>query len=294
MAQALGAAKSGPSRKGGMIIPWALAAGLLLWLYAPQMVSMVRNWWLDPNYSHGFLVPLVSAGLIWRQRKRLAAIAAPGSAWGLLFVAAGLALLALGQLAQENYLQRISLIPVLWGLTLITWGWPVSGSVWFSFVYLSLMVPLPYVLYDSVAFPLRLLAAELAGSMLRLAGMAVFVDGNAIHLPYVMLDVVDACSGIRSLISLLAAGVIMAYLMLPNRWSKVLVVFLVLPVAVLSNALRVVVAGLLARYYGQAALEGVMHDTVGWAVFVFAFGVLIAITLGLGALLGKKETGHDE
>lgn len=294
MAQALGAAKSGPSRKGGMIIPWALAAGLLLWLYAPQMVSMVRNWWLDPNYSHGFLVPLVSAGLIWRQRKRLAAIAAPGSAWGLLFVAAGLALLALGQLAQENYLQRISLIPVLWGLTLITWGWPVSGSVWFSFVYLSLMVPLPYVLYDSVAFPLRLLAAELAGSMLRLAGMAVFVDGNAIHLPYVVLDVVDACSGIRSLISLLAAGVIMAYLMLPNRWSKVLVVFLVLPVAVLSNALRVVVAGLLARYYGQAALEGVMHDTVGWAVFVFAFGVLIAITLGLGALLGKKETGHDE
>ena len=202
-------------------------------------------------------------------------------------------LLLVGQLGHEFFLRRVSLIPVLWGLTLLFWGWPVARRVIFPFAYLTLMIPLPYILYDSVAFPLRLIAAFLAGWTLSLLGLPVFVEGNIIHLPNTVMNVVDACSGIRSLISLLAVGVLLAYLMLPNRWSKPLVVILVVPVAVFANAVRVVVAGLLAEYFGQAAMEGAMHEFVGWLVFIFAFLILAGITWLLRMACHGGEKAHE-
>lgn len=274
-------------------LPWVAVGVLLAWLYGPLTASMVKNWWVDPNYSHGFLVPLVSAYLLWRQRAQLKAAAAGPNPAGLLVVGAGLLLLLAGQLGNEFFLRRLSLIPVLWGLTLLVWGWPVARRAAFALGYLVLMVPLPYVLYDSAAFPLRLLAASLAGGMIRLFGVPVLVEGNVLHLPHVVMDVVDACSGIRSLISLLAAGVILAYLILPRRWLKFVVVLLVLPTAVFTNALRVAVAGLLAERWGEAMLEGAMHDMVGWVVFMAAFGLLWACTALLAALGGDKG-GSDE
>ena len=194
--------------------------------------------------------------------------------------------LVVGQLAHEFYMRRLSLIPVLWGLTLLAWGWPLAKRVWFAFAYLILMVPLPYMLYDAVAFPLRLVAAQIAAWGIGLFGIPVYLEGNVVHLPNVILNVVDACSGIRSLISLLAVGVILAYLILPKRWPKFLVVALVLPVAVITNALRVTMAGVLAEFVGPETLEGVMHDFVGWIVFMAGFIIL----LGLTALIKKWTT----
>lgn len=260
-------------------LAWAVVLGLLAWIYAPHMAGMVANWWTDPNYSHGFLVPLISAYLIWRQRKELAGAAKKANYLGLAVVAAGLVLLVLGQLAHEFYLRRISIIPVMWGLVLLAWGWSVARRVLFAFAYLILMVPLPYLLYDAVAFPLRLIAAQIAAWGIRLFGIPVYLEGNIIHLPNLVMDIVDACSGIRSLISLLAVGMILAYLILPNRWSKVVVVLLVPPVAVVTNALRVTLAGLLSQWVGPQTLEGVMHDFVGWAVFMAGFVLLLFITL---------------
>jgi exosortase len=275
------------------VLPWLAVGVLLAWLYGPLTASMVKNWWVDPNYSHGFLVPLVAAYLLWRQRAQLKAAAAGPNPAGLAVVAAGLLMLLAGQLGHEFFLRRLSLIPVLWGLTLLAWGWPVARRTAFALGYLVLMVPLPYVLYDSAAFPLRLLAASLAGGMIRLFGVPVLVEGNVLSLPHVVLDVVDACSGIRSLISLLAAGVILAYLMLPRRWLKFLVVAMVLPTAVFTNAVRVAVAGLLAERWGESMLEGAMHDMVGWVVFMSAFGLLWAFTALLGALGGGKGGSHE-
>jgi exosortase len=282
-----------PAPGAAAVLPWLAVGVLLAWLYGPLLASMVQNWWADPNYSHGFLVPLVSAYLLWRQRAQLKAAAAGPSPAGLAVMAAGLLLLLAGELGHEFFLRRLSLIPVLWGLVLLAWGWPVARRSAFALAYLMLMVPLPYVLYDSAAFPLRLLAASLAGGMIRLMGVPVLVEGNVLHLPHVVMDVVDACSGIRSLISLLAAGVILAYLMLPRRWLKFVVVLLVLPTAVFTNALRVAVAGLLAERWGPSMLEGAMHDMVGWVVFMVAFGLLWAVTALLGAL-GGGEGGSDE
>ncbi len=275
------------------VLPWVAVAVLLVWLYGLLVASMAKNWWIDPNYSHGFLVPLVSAGLLWRQRRQLAAAATGPNPAGLLAIAGAMSMLVVGQLGHEFFLRRLSLIPLLWGLALLAWGWPLARRAAFALAYLVLMVPLPYVIYDSVAFPLRLLAAGLAGWVIRLFGVPVVVEGNMLQLPHVALDVVDACSGIRSLISLLAAGVILAYLMLPNRWAKLLVVLLVLPVAVLTNALRVAVAGVLAEWYGESLLEGAMHDAVGWVVFMSAFGLLWAFTALLRALCKAKGDSHE-
>lgn len=287
--------QSNVQRRPGVVevLPWVAVGVFLAWLYGPLVASMVKNWWIDPNYSHGFLVPLVSAGLLWRQRRQLAAAALGPNPAGLLVIAGALALLVVGQLGHEFFLRRLSLIPILWGLALLAWGWPVARRASFALAYPVLMVPLPYVIYDSVAFPLRLLAAGLAGGVIRLFGVPVVVEGNMLQLPHVALDVVDACSGIRSLISLLAAGVILAYLMLPNRWLKALVVLLVLPVAVLTNALRVAVAGVLAEWYGSSLLEGAMHDAVGWLVFMTAFSLLWAITALLRALGRAKGDNHE-
>jgi exosortase len=163
----------------------------------------------------------------------------------------------------------------------------------FPFAYLVFMVPLPYVIYDSVAFPLRLIAASLAGGILHEMGTPALVEGNVIHLPYIVLNVVDACSGIRSLISLLAAGVILAYLMLPTRLSKILVVLLVFPVAVATNAIRVVVAALLAEQMGVAAVEGSTHDFVGWAVFMVAFIIMALLTALIRNLIMRWRRTHE-
>lgn len=253
---------------------WLLLGLALLAVYAPHLAYMAENWWNDPNYSHGFLVPLVAAYLLWRDRQRLMQAAAGPNAWGLVVLAAGLLILVAGLVGHEFFLRRFSLLPVLWGLALTAWGWGLARRVWFPALYLVLMIPLPYVVYDSVAFPLRLVAASFAGWVLRLTGLPVLVEGNIIHLPNAVLDVVDACSGIRSLISLLAVGLLLAYFLPPRLWQKLLLVLLVPPVAVFMNALRVVSAGLLAESYGPGSLEGVMHDFTGWLVFMAAFALL--------------------
>jgi exosortase len=275
-----------------LFLPWFLVVGLLLWLYGPLMISMVQNWMIDENYSHGFLVPLVTGGLIWAQRRRLPDLAAGPNWAGLAVMIFGLLILLVGQAGHEFFLSRVSLIPVLWGVVLLAWGWQVARSLAFAFAYLVFMIPLPYVLYDSVAFPLRLVAASIAGWMIRLWGTPVLVEGNTLHLPNTALNVVDACSGIRSLISLAAVGVILAYLFLPNRWLKVLLVAMVPPVAVLTNALRVAVAGLLAESHGQWVLEGAMHDLTGWLVFMAGFLILCSIAFLMRIIWKPRAASH--
>ena len=275
----------------GALSAFVLAAA---WIYYPHLASMFENWWNDPNYSHGMLVPVVSAYLIWRHKDKLPKMAAGPNLWGLLIILGGMGILALGYWSSEFFLKRLSLIPVLWGLVLLAWGWKVARCLWFAFAYLLLMIPLPYVIYDSVAFPLRLIAASLAGGVLHTLGTPTLVEGNVIHLPYIVLNVVDACSGVRSLISLTAAGTILAYLMLPNRISKIIIVLLVLPVTVLTNAVRVVLTGILAKHFGSQAIESAMHDLVGWAVFMVAFVFLAGITLLFKKLLEKWSASHEK
>jgi exosortase len=256
---------------GGLV----LLAGVLVYLYLPLLRGLVHQWRTDPNYSHGFLVPVVSAYLVWERRDALARAVRRPSAWGYLVLVTGLAMLVAGELAAFGYPGRLSLPVVLAGLVLLLGGPALLRVLAFPLAYLLFMLPLPVPLFTAIAFPLQLLAASVASAVLDLAGVPVFREGNIIHLAYTRLEVVEACSGIRSLISLGALAVVFAYFTQRGWWRQAVVVLSAIPIALATNALRIAVTGVLAHRIGLAAAMGFYHTFSGWLIFVLALGVLV-------------------
>ena len=268
-----------PGASSWVRVAWLapLVSLLLSALYGPTLVLLGRQWWDDSNYTHGFLVPLFSGYLVWRQRARLVALAPRGSALGLPVLLAGIAALLLGDVAAELFLMRASLIVVLAGLVLFHLGCAVFRVVLFPLAFLLFMVPLPAILFYAITFPLQSLAAQQAAWALDLLGVPVILDGNVIHLSQLTLGVTEACSGIRSLISLLGGAVAWAYLALPAGWMMVLFVASTVPITILANAGRVISTGLIGQWFGVEYASGFFHTFSGWAVFVFAFICLFAV-----------------
>ncbi len=250
---------------------------LLSALYGQTLVDLGRQWWDDSNYTHGFLVPLFSGYLVWRQRARLRALLPRGSALGLPVLLAGLAALLLGDVAAELFLMRASLIVVLAGLVLFHLGRAVFRVLLFPLAFLFFMVPLPAILFYAITFPLQSLAAQQAAWALDLLGVPVILDGNVIHLSQLTLGVTEACSGIRSLISLLGGAVAWAYLALPGGWLMLIFVVSTVPITILANAGRVISTGLIGQWFGVEYASGFFHTFSGWAVFVFAFICLFGV-----------------
>ena len=268
-----------PGASSWVRVAWLapLVSLLLSALYGPTLVLLGRQWWDDSNYTHGFLVPLFSGYLVWRQRARLVALAPRGSELGLPVLLAGIAALLLGDVAAELFLMRASLIVVLAGLVLFHLGCAVFRVVLFPLAFLLFMVPLPAILFYAITFPLQSLAAQQAAWALDLLGVPVILDGNVIHLSQLTLGVTEACSGIRSLISLLGGAVAWAYLALPAGWMMVLFVASTVPITILANAGRVISTGLIGQWFGVEYASGFFHTFSGWAVFVFAFICLFAV-----------------
>jgi exosortase len=250
---------------------------ILAMLYSSIVHALVSQWWDDANYSHGFLVPLFSAFLIWRQRERLRALAPRGSTLGLPVLLGGIGLLVLGDLGAENFLMRSSLIVILAGLVLFHLGPRVFRIMLFPVAFLFFMVPLPAVVFYAVTFPLQQLAAEQAAWVLDVLGVPVLLDGNVIHLSQISLGVTEACSGIRSLISLLAAAVAGAYLLIPSGWAMAVFVASAVPITILANAGRVVSAGLIGQWFGVEYAAGFFHEFAGLVVYFFAFACLVGV-----------------
>lgn len=289
----LGVLKGAESRAGGFtgLRLWAGAAlfvALLGALYGTVLRDLVRDWWEDPNYSHGFVVPLFAAYVLWQRRTELARLPAAGSWAGLLLFLAGLGALLLGDVAAENFVMRSSLIVVLAGLTLFHLGPAFLRVLAFPLAYLVFMVPLPSVAFYAVAFPLQRLAAENAAFLLDVLGVPVLLDGNVIHLSQITLGVTEACSGIRSLISLLAVAVAWAYLTLPGVWAGVALVAAAVPITVVANAGRVVATGLIGQTLGVEYATGFFHTFSGWVIFLFAFAGLLGVH-GLLRLAGARR-----
>jgi exosortase len=239
--------------------------------------DLVWQWWDDPNYSHGFVVPLFSGVLVWQRRKALAALPAEGSWIGLLLLLAGVGMLLLGDLGAENFLMRSSFIVVLAGLALFHLGRTTFRMLTFPLLFLFFMVPLPATLFYAVAFPLQQLAARNAAWTLDLLGVPVLLDGNVIRLSHISLGVTEACSGIRSLISLLAVAVAWAHLTLPGTWAMLGLAASAVPITVLANTGRVVATGLVGQWFGMEYAEGVFHTFSGWVIFLVAFACLLAV-----------------
>jgi exosortase len=250
---------------------------LLAALYSGILRDLAWQWWDDSNYTHGFLVPIFSGVLVWQRRKQLTALPAEGSWIGLFVLLLGIGILLLGDIGSENFLMRSSLIVILVGLVLFLLGSRVLRVVAFPLLFLIFMVPLPSTVFYAVALPLQTLAARNAAWTLDALGVPVLLDGNVIHLSKQSLGVAEACSGIRSLISLLSVSVGWAVLTLSGFWAVAIFVAAVVPITIVANAGRVVVTGLIGQWFGVGYAQGFFHTFSSWLVFVFAFLCLLGV-----------------
>jgi exosortase len=252
----------------------AAIAALLLWLYFHTLTHLVGQWWTDPNFSHGFFVPLFSAFVIWQERSRLSRLSLQPSWWGLLLLSFGLCVLILGQLGAELFLSRISMLIVLAGLIVLFAGWSFFRALLFPWAFLLLMIPIPAILFSRITFPLQLLASKVACTSLPWMGVPCLREGNVLHLPHIDLEVAVACSGIRSLMSLATLAVIYGYLTERSTALRVLLAAASIPIAVAANSLRIIGTGMLAEYWDPDKAQGFFHEFSGWIIFVVSLLML--------------------
>ncbi len=261
---------------------WQAVALLLLiaWLYASIFAHLVLQWvgpHADPNFEHGIFVPIFALFVLWQDRKRLQAIA-PAPSWtGLPLVVLGLFMLVLGVLGAELFFSRVSLLVLLAGLIVLFQGWTFFRAVLFPWALLILMIPIPALILQQVTFPLQLLASKLATGLLELVGVPVLRQGNTIVLAAMPLDVAEACSGIRSLLTLITLSIIYGYLMETRVWVRVALAVSAVPIAVAANSFRVFGTGMLVQYWDPDKAEGFFHTFEGWLVFVVALIMLFAV-----------------
>lgn len=265
-----------------------LALLFLALLYRGVIPDMALQWYEDSNYSHGFVVPLIAGYFVYERRRDI--LEAEVEPWwpGLALFVIGVLQLVVGWLGTEFFTMRSSLVVTLAGMTLFFFGKRLFRLMLLPLGYLLFMVPLPYIIYDMVAFPLKLFVTKASIAFLKLVGVVVVREGNVIMLPLTTLEVADACSGIRSLISLLALAVAYAFFMKISPLKRALLLISAIPIAISANALRVIGTGLLAQYWGAKAAEGFFHEFAGMAVFVVAVALLIAF----GSLLSHHKGGE--
>ena len=248
---------------------------LALLLYAPILYYMVLHWKASEDYSHGFLIVPLSLYFAWERRRTLARLPIEGSWWGLLPLALGALALAVGRLGTELMTMRSSFVLTLIGLVLLLLGRRVFRVLAFPLLFLFLMVPLPQSLVNVVAFPLQLVAAGMAVNLLYALDIPALLEGNIIHLANAQLFVAEACSGLRSLMALITLGVVFAYFFRKSLVDRVVIVLSAIPIAILVNAFRVALTGILTHNFGQQAAEGVIHMTEGIFTFAIAFVLLL-------------------
>jgi exosortase len=254
----------------------ALALGFAF-LYRHVGVKLVHDWWTDDNYSHGFLIVPIAAYFAWERRHRFAAVANRGSWLGLLVVIGSIMVLVAGVLGAELFLTRISMVGTLVGSVLFLCGWQRLRVLAFPLAFLLLMIPIPAIIFNQIAFPLQLLASRVGEFTLSSADIPVLREGNVLILANTSLEVAEACSGIRSLVSLLTLGIIFGYVTDKRSWVRVFIALSTIPVAIVANGARVAGTGIAAHRFGPEAAQGFLHEFSGLMVFVVAFLMMMAL-----------------
>lgn len=263
----------------GVIPFWQLGilVALSLWLYWSTLAHLIGQWWHDPNFSHGFFVPLFSGFVLWQERDRLARIT-PRPSWsGLVILALGLCLLILGQLGAELFLARFSMLLLLAGVVVLFLGWNFFRATFFPWAFLLLMIPIPNILFNQITFPLQIQASKVAAFILPLFGVPILREGNVIVLPSMSLEVAEACSGIRSLMSLATLAIIYGYLAEKRLWVRWVLALASVPIAIAANSVRIIGTGLLVQYWDAEKAEGYFHASWGWIIFVISLLMLYAV-----------------
>jgi len=253
---------------------------MIAWLYASIIVRLVLQWVgpnSDQNFQHGIFVPLFALFVLWQDRKKLEAIPSSPSWAGLPLVALSMLVLVLGVLGADIFLPRVSLLILLAGLIILYQGWTFFRAVLFPWAFLILMIPIPALLINRVTFPLQLVAAKWAAALLELVRVPVLLEGNLLTLARKQLDVAEACSGIRSLLSLVTLAIIYGYLLESRKWARVVLVCAAVPIAVAANSFRVFGTGLLVQHGYENEAEGFYHTVSGLVIFAVALVMLFAL-----------------
>ncbi len=276
-----------PSRSGPPAWQLGLIAAALLGLYFSIGRYLGLQWKNDDNFSHGWIVPLFSLFVLWENRKRLAELSFQPAWSGLWLLGSGLCILAAGVMGAELFLSRVSFLFVLAGLTALFWGWNHVRAVLFPLCFLLLMIPIPEIIFSHLTGPLQTVAAISASDVLSFLGVPVLREGNILYLPKMPLNIAEACSGIRSLMSLATLAIIYGYLTEARKSVRVLLALASLPIAVAANSLRIVITGLIVQYGDPEKAEGFYHTTSGLLVFIVSLLLLFLLHKVL-QIRGKK------
>ena len=259
-------------------IPWAALAWFTLLVgvcYTPMLLSLVGQWLSDEDVGHGFFVPLVSLYIVWQRREALLAGEWTPAWWGLLLVVWGAAQSWIGTLGAELFLQRSAMLITLAGIVVCGGGLRLLRALSFPLLLLIFMIPIPAVIYGEITLPLQLFASSVAEVALNAIGIPVLRDGNILELPSQRLSVVEACSGIRSLLSLSFLSLVYAYFFDQKVWMRWALLAATVPIAIIANAGRVTMTGILSEY-NPALAKGLFHELEGWVVFLVALLLLAA------------------
>jgi exosortase len=256
-------------------------------LFAAVLADMAHDWWTEPSLSQGMLLPPLACYFAWIHRHRTFSYAPTADYRGILLTASACLMFLLGKLASEFFLMRFSFVVLLAGLVWTFWGLPRLRTLTFPMLLLATMVPLPVILYNSLAAPLQLLASDLATHIAQAFGVSVFRDGNVIQLAGTTLGVAEACSGLNSLSALIVGSILLGYLMCSGLISRISLFVLAVPLAIGVNIVRVAGTALIADY-NQEFAEGFYHSFSGWLVFVAGFGALYLFARILHALFDPK------
>lgn len=254
--------------------------------FGEALTRLFDVWNLQPEYSHGILIPLISLFLIWQQRQKLARTPFEGSWTGLVVMGVGFGLWLVGELSTIYVIVQYSFLLVLYGLIATLVGWRVFRQLWMPLLVLVFMVPLPAFFSNTLSLQLQLLSSAVGVWIIRLFGISVFLEGNVIDLGSYQLQVAEACDGLRYLFPLMTLAFIVAYFFRAPFWKRAVLFAASVPIAILMNSFRIGAIGVTVEYWGVRMAEGLLHDFEGWVVFMLSTGVL----LGVAALLARLGT----
>ena len=265
---------------------------LLIAVYFPILSHLVAQWSTDDDVSHGFFVPLVAGYIAWQRREKLLGIEWKPAWWGVaLLIWAGLQAY-LGMLGAELFLQRTAFLLSLLGMLLVLGGTGLVRQLSFPLLLLPFMIPLPTVVYNQITFPLQLFASAVAERSLEVLNIPVLRDGNILELASQKLSVAEACSGIRSLLSLSFLSLVYAYFFDRKVWMRWVLLIATIPIAIIANSARVTLTGVFSEIDPSLA-EGFFHEAEGWVIFVVALVILVVVHQVLNFLYRRlrPETG---
>jgi exosortase len=271
------AQRSVDARQRALLLPAAIILGLLIALYYHIAIKLAFDWYFFPDQSHGLLIPFFILFLLWMQREVLLTSQVSPSWSGMWALGVGLTVLLIGVFGADLFLSRISFLILTSGLIWALLGWPFLLRVRFMLFVAFLAIPLPALILNQITFPLQLYASKVATALLVLSGVPVLRDGNVLQLPAMQLEVAEACSGIRSLMSLLTVAVIFGYFMERTTKRRVILALASIPIAIAANAMRIFGTGLCVQYWDPEKAMGFFHEFSGWVMFLVSLSCLYIV-----------------